>query len=493
MTAKCFYICCVHACNATMYRYVGTIDAQRMHAKVCARRDVACPITYCAKHSKRGRPTLLLPADTIVASTRKEHPYVKYVNNAFVIAYCEAKLKPPAKLPEKGVSWAICLHAAEGDDYLVECEYEQDRGAWLAGVVALNADKHAYTRANIKIGNNKYGQSRRVDVSVVNKTNLHENMSMNGVLANDTEFGISFYNDMVEDCTDINVTTMRVSVDLLRDMEYYPPIGSPKPTTVTVFPYAIGKYALPAPAAASVLNDVQNSNGAAAVAAATASNAAATTARALFRTNGDDDDDHTTLSGNVPVAGIDVPIVVESDDDSDRVQQTTMPAAMANMPSTSNSAANANAPAQPFVTPSRSNGEPNSRRRRLGSDSSYDMSDSSDDDTERASFAAATAPIRAAHALARSNAQVPAAQAPVAQGPRRAYHARYTSVAEREEAKRLQRERVNARRRQRTLDRRAAAATTNGTTATTSNGTTAATSNSPFNYDWAEAILNLQQ
>ena len=482
---QCFYV----------HRYVGTIDAMRAHAKVCARRDVACPITYCAKHSKHGNPVLLLPADTIVESTRKEHSYLTYVKNTLVIAYCDAELKPPAKLPQKGVAWAFCMQASEGDDYLVECEYDPDRSSWLVGVVALNADKHEYSRANIKIGCNKYGQSRRVDISVVNKENVHLSRTMNGVQVDQTAAGISFYEDVVEDSTNTLVTTMRVSVDLLHDYEYYPPLTQTmKTTTITVQPYAIGKHALPSPRAASV-----HDNGAAAVPAVTSTNAAATTSRALFSANDTDDTDRTTLGGNAPPAGADDPIEVNSDDEYDSELQTTTAeamvqeassssngaananTAMANVPSSSNSAANAAAP-EMYVTPSRSNGEPGNRRTRLDSETSFNVSGLSDDDSDRSLNDALDAALAAAQRLTRSNVQVPAAQAPftstsaLAQAPRRTFHVRYATVAEREEAKRQTRLRINAKRRQRTIERRAAAA---------ANGTTSA-----FNTAWFDAVLD---
>ena len=420
-----FYVC----------SFTGTIEAQRQHAKVCAHRDVACPLTYCVKHSCRGNPILLMPAHTMVGSTRKEHPYITYVNNPYVIAYCETALKPPHKLPQKSVSWAFCMHVAQDDDYLVECEYDQDRRAWLAGVVAINADKHEYKRANINIGNTVHGQMRRVDISVVNKENLHKTSTMNAVMVDESEGGISFYEEMTEKSVDPTITIMCIRVDLLRENEFYPPIGTPtmkvRPTTITVQPYAIGKHALPPPPYASVgdradvvvaSTSAGNSSDADAVAAPTAPNAVAATARELGNTD-DDDDDETTRTGNVQRAGIDYAIDADAYDDSTTVTQTTA-AAIANMPSTSNSAANANAAAAELsITPRiRSNGEPSNQRQRMDAGFYADLNSDDDDST------VATAANADAAARSRGN--------------------RFPLLGEREQAKRQRvREQSNLRRR----------------------------------------------
>ena len=406
----------------------------RAHADACPNREIACPLTYCGKHSKRGAPIKYMLAHQAVANYRKEHAYLEYVKNASVEAYCEVVVKPPATVPPKGVSWSFVIQPSDDDMYIVECEYDRVRGVWLVGIVALNVETPKYQRANILIGNTDYRIHRRVDISIANYDNVHSNKSMNGLPANPRDDGISFYEDMLEPSTDPKLSTMRVAVDLLEVGRSWPPYCSTSHSIpqINVRPYAIDRHALPPPPAPIVCNRMDQD-----VAPLTTYNGSMQESDAAPTTTA------SARAGDT----WDTEIDVDADADADNAggSNTTMPvttAAMAAMPSSSRAAI---AHTVEFITPT------GSEFRSVAVDSN------SDSESETALFANATAPVRAQP----RRAAAPAANAFM---PARMRRPPYATVEEREEAKRQARFRNNARRRQLTQQRRAAAAAarTNG-------------------------------
>ena len=423
--ASIYYLHITPLYTAFLNSKTGTVAEMRAHAAVCLHREIACPLTYCGKDSMRGAPIKYMLAHQAVANYRKVHAYLEYVNAVSVEAYCEVAIKPPATVPQKGVSWAFVIQPSDDDMYVVECEYDRVRGAWLVGIVALNIDTPNYQRANILIGNTDYRIHRRVDISIANYENRHSNTSMCGMLANPRDNGISFYEEMVEPGTDAKLSTMRVAVDLLTVGQSWPPYSSTSHSVpqITVRPYAVDRHALPPPPPPPpIVSNRMDQD----VAPLTASNA-----------NMPESDAATTTTVSARAGDTwDNEIDVDADADADNAggSNATIPvttAAMAAMPSSSRTA---NAHTVEFITPT-------------GSEFRSIADIDSDSESETAAlFANATAAVR-------TQPRRTAAPAANAFMPARRVH-RYATDAERADAKRMRMNRLNEKRR----DQRAAAA-----------------------------------